>query len=554
MLLKFNESSEFGEVKNILNDLEGIMIELYDNYIDIDIEPSSDYAIELSLEELEYEGFYITFKHLSDKRRLYPLITETIHMIIDYMNLKEFDTHILVLESPKHHLSKDYKKTYDRIVTIEELEMIKDINYIEVSFTKKKRDSHLNENVKIIDKNIQSIVDTLDGICSTIRVDDGCSVTTNISTDYYKRRILSETYKGGIRYTIKIHPTSEYSITKNLLDSIHTIVDYMKYKGYKSDITAYIRQIKQVNINIYNEKLDRLDDLLNKEFSMFLNDFISIKFTKMENLNESIQTKKEETFNTLNSIADTIRADEGCRITFQHLSTLIIHPSRKVDYKITEQLVDSIHTIVDYARYRGYKSDILCNISGIVSGFNITNHIDKLLDKPFTKYSMYLPQIRIDFKLEDPNQIKMDLTNENMNLELSKDIISTLNGVCDTIQYDEMCKVLKGYLWKHPTNIENKYKIRISSSDKSGYTITRNLLDSIHTIVDYMNYKGYESKVLTDISGDEWRMLPYMEDITNNIDNLLNMPFRNAPTVITIEFILKKTNEILSFKNFIYKL
>ena len=401
MLLKFNESSKFEEVKNILNDLEGIMVELYDNHIDIDIEPSNEIRMKLvSLDELEYEGFYITFKHLSEKRKHYHLITETIHMIIDYMDLKGSDTQILILDG--------WKNSKEKVVTIEELDNIDSINYIEISFSKKKRDARLffdnlynraNEN-KIIDRNIQSIVDTLDGICSTIRVDDGCSVTTNISTDYYKRRILAEKYRGGIRYTIKIHPTSEYSITKNLLDSIHTIVDYMKYKGYKSDITAYIRQIKQGNINIYNEKLDRLDDLLNKEFSMFLNDFISIKFTKMENLNESIQTKKDETFNTLNSIADTIRADEGCRITFQHLSTLIIHPSRKVDYKITEQLVDSIHTIVDYARYRGYKSDILCNISGIVSGFNITNHIDKLLDKPFTKYSDHhrrtiRPQIRI---------------------------------------------------------------------------------------------------------------------------------------------------------------
>jgi hypothetical protein len=273
MILKYNESSEFGEVKNILNDLEGIMIELYDNHIDIDIEPSSDYAIELPLEELEYEGFYITFKHLSEKRKLYHLIVETIHMIIDYMNLKGFDTQILVLDNNSRHKGLGNR---EKVVTIEELGNIDDINFIEISFTKKKRNSHLNENTKIID---------------------------------------------------------------------------------------------------------------------------------------TIKNKKEETFNTLNSIAETISVDEGCRITFQHLSTLIIHPSRKKDYKITENLVDSIHTIVDYAKYRGYKSNILCNISGIVKGFNITNDIDKLIDKPFTKHSIYIPQIRIDFSLKE-SQIKMDSTNE----------------------------------------------------------------------------------------------------------------------------------------------
>jgi hypothetical protein len=127
---------------NILNDLEGIMVELYDNHIDIDIEPSSDYAIELPLEELEYEGFHITFKHLSEKRNHYHLIVETIHMIIDYMNLKGFDTQILVLDN-----NSRYKGLGNReiVVTIEELGNIDSINFIEISFTQKKRNSHTNE-------------------------------------------------------------------------------------------------------------------------------------------------------------------------------------------------------------------------------------------------------------------------------------------------------------------------------------------------------------------------------------------------------------------------
>lgn len=153
MLLKFNESSKFEEVKNILNDLEGIMVELYDNHIDIDIEPSNEIRMKLvSLDELEYEGFYITFKHLSEKRKHYHLIVETIHMIIDYMDLKGFDTQILILDNNSRYKGLGNR---EKVVTIEELSLFRlgftdSINYIEISFSKKKRSSHLNKTNEIL--------------------------------------------------------------------------------------------------------------------------------------------------------------------------------------------------------------------------------------------------------------------------------------------------------------------------------------------------------------------------------------------------------------------
>jgi len=96
-IMNFNESNKFQEMKSILQDIKNICVELRDENLIMDLEPSLTNEIRVKMATIRNDMFYLHFiDSLSRKQELYPLIIEKIHMISEYLLDKGYNTKLKV--------------------------------------------------------------------------------------------------------------------------------------------------------------------------------------------------------------------------------------------------------------------------------------------------------------------------------------------------------------------------------------------------------------------------------------------------------------------------
>jgi hypothetical protein len=94
---EYNESNKFQEMKSILQDIKHICVELVDENLIMDLEPSINNEIRVKMASIRNDMFYLYFMDsLSKKQELYPLIIEKIHMISEYLLDKGYNTKLNV--------------------------------------------------------------------------------------------------------------------------------------------------------------------------------------------------------------------------------------------------------------------------------------------------------------------------------------------------------------------------------------------------------------------------------------------------------------------------
>ena len=94
---EYNESNKFQEMKSILQDIKSICVELADENLIMDLEPSINNEIRIKMATIRDDMFYLHFiDSLSKKQELYPLIIEKIHMISEYLLDKGYNTKLKV--------------------------------------------------------------------------------------------------------------------------------------------------------------------------------------------------------------------------------------------------------------------------------------------------------------------------------------------------------------------------------------------------------------------------------------------------------------------------
>jgi len=94
---EYNESNKFQEMKSILQDIKSICVELADENLIMDLEPSINNEIRIKMATIRDDMFYLHFiDSLSKKQELYPLIIEKIHMISEYLIDKGYNTKLKV--------------------------------------------------------------------------------------------------------------------------------------------------------------------------------------------------------------------------------------------------------------------------------------------------------------------------------------------------------------------------------------------------------------------------------------------------------------------------
>jgi hypothetical protein len=96
-IMNFNESNKFQEMKSILQDIKNICVELQDEGLIMDLEPSINNEIRIKMATIRNGMFYLHFiDSLANKQELYPLIIEKIHMISEYLLEKGYYTNLKV--------------------------------------------------------------------------------------------------------------------------------------------------------------------------------------------------------------------------------------------------------------------------------------------------------------------------------------------------------------------------------------------------------------------------------------------------------------------------
>ena len=110
-LISFNESEKYFKIKSLVENLPNILVELDDENITYQIDPTNDIRVKLA--SMGKDGYFsIMITKLEYKKDSYEIINDNISMVIDYLDNSGFDTKIQI-------------KRYNKIID--------DISYDEVS-------------------------------------------------------------------------------------------------------------------------------------------------------------------------------------------------------------------------------------------------------------------------------------------------------------------------------------------------------------------------------------------------------------------------------------
>jgi hypothetical protein len=119
---EYNESNKFQEMKSILQDIKSICVELADENLIMDLEPSIYNDIKIKMATIRDGMFSLHFiDSLNRKQDLYPLIIEKILMISEYLLEKGYNTNLKVRYYFKYP-GGDSGRTVERDMTSYDLE------------------------------------------------------------------------------------------------------------------------------------------------------------------------------------------------------------------------------------------------------------------------------------------------------------------------------------------------------------------------------------------------------------------------------------------------
>lgn len=154
-LVKFNESENFFRIKNILTDINNILVDFRDEEIKYRLFPNEKDDIKikvLSLNQLpNYDDFYLTISDIPNQKKNFELIKDKVEMIADYMSGERFDTIVIIKLKDNNFKKRNNEKT----INIEELEeYLSNISYIKLDFIK--QDKYVYESLPH-DKTIEQL-------------------------------------------------------------------------------------------------------------------------------------------------------------------------------------------------------------------------------------------------------------------------------------------------------------------------------------------------------------------------------------------------------------
>ena len=148
-LLKFNESENYFNYKTIMDNIDGMLVDLKDEGITMVVEPSNDIKIKmlsLGRTELLHITFYIAAFFNSNRfqqKGTLNLLFEKISMIVDYMNRKGFNTIIEISPS----ITRKDQATIPIETSLDILKNQLDTNFDKISTLKLKFENIINESL-----------------------------------------------------------------------------------------------------------------------------------------------------------------------------------------------------------------------------------------------------------------------------------------------------------------------------------------------------------------------------------------------------------------------
>lgn len=282
-LLKFNESENYFNYKTIMDNIDGMLVDLKDEGITMVVEPSNDIKIKmlsLGRTELLHITFYIAsfcFRHQqqSQLKGSLNLLFEKISMIVDYMNRKGFNTIIEIYPGIGN------KRKFTPSPTEINLNILKnqlDTNFDKISTLKLKFENIINESLPR-----KQSVDQLKKVMKLSaktdignRISDMSKQGANI--DYIHNPINTgiESYEDYEKHNKKFVPSwnlkhvEPFNKVKKIKESINNLV---KFDDSKYVIISYEDIIPDTNFGVYidyngNKYLVDKDnlDILNDEF------------------------------------------------------------------------------------------------------------------------------------------------------------------------------------------------------------------------------------------------------------------------------------------------
>lgn len=136
-LVKFNESDNFFRIKNILTDINNILVDFRDEEIKYRLFPDENDLIKvkvLSLDQLpNYDDFYLKIFDIPNHKKHFELIKDKVEMIVDYMSSERFDTNIII----KLKENNFKKRNDEKVINIDELDKyLPTTFYIKLDFIK----------------------------------------------------------------------------------------------------------------------------------------------------------------------------------------------------------------------------------------------------------------------------------------------------------------------------------------------------------------------------------------------------------------------------------
>lgn len=129
-IIRFDESEKFLKIKNLVENVEFMLVELKDDGIKVLMYPSNDIQVKfISLGKDGYFGIKV-LTDLKDRKDIYPLLFDTVDVITEYLSENGFDTN-LNIKIQKRNFSEKY------ISRLSDLESTDKILYFDMGFLMK---------------------------------------------------------------------------------------------------------------------------------------------------------------------------------------------------------------------------------------------------------------------------------------------------------------------------------------------------------------------------------------------------------------------------------
>ena len=434
------ESNKFDNIKNIITNIDGILVGLKDSGFNYEIYPS-DNDIKLKMVSFAKEKIKVKIELLKkyDKSQIFDIV----YTLNDYMESNNFKT--LPISTDAIRYKRLVRLNFNSINDLEE----SDLDIVTLYLEYENMDKLLSESISSKDnkfENVKDLLTNIEGIL--VELDD-----LNISYRIYpinndiKIKMVS---LGKEDIQIDITFDKEYNRTL-VYSTLETLCDLMKYNNYKLTISTkeFIKNPIEGYSKLKYEKYYDISELNIRNVYQ-----INLRFENLNKiLSESISSRISDNLEGL--IVDLEDYGFDCELSGNKLK--LVKPDIMFGDKI-RNIFDSILTIVDFMESSGYKPIVY---------YNEDNR------KTFTK----------KWFEDDINSIKLSFMYyiDSLTIEFSKPINESLPRENTVKQLKRIRKLSKG------TDIGD----RISDMNKQGANI-----DYINNPIDtgVESYEDYEKK------------------------------------------------------------